>query len=67
MQMADLPVLGCVAAIGFTVALFVAGVAFPPGPIQDAAKMGALFSFGASVVALAAGRLMRVERRLAEA
>jgi NhaA family Na+:H+ antiporter len=67
MTVRDLFVLGCVAAIGFTVALFVAGVAFPPGPIQDAAKMGALFSFGASVVALAAGRLMRVERRLAEA
>ena len=44
----DLLVLGCVAAIGFTVALFVASVAFPPGPVQDAAKMGALFSFGAA-------------------
>ena len=55
--------LGCVAAIGFTVALFVAGVAFPAGPLQDAAKMGALFSFGASVIAIVAGRLMQVERR----
>ncbi len=63
MRLGDLFVLGCVAAIGFTVALFVAGVAFPPGPLQDAAKMGALFSFGATVVALAAGRLMQVERR----
>jgi NhaA family Na+:H+ antiporter len=63
MRPADLPVVGCVAAIGFTVALFVAGVAFPPGPVQDAAKMGALFSFGAAVVAVSAGRLLRVERR----
>ena len=60
----DLFVVGCVAAIGFTVSLFVAGVAFPPGPVQDAAKMGALFSFAASAVAIAAGRLLRVERRL---
>ncbi len=66
MRMRDLFVLGCVAAIGFTVALFVAGVAFPPGPVQDAAKMGALFSFGAAAIAIAAGRIMRVERRTAE-
>jgi NhaA family Na+:H+ antiporter len=63
MQTRDLFVLGCVAAIGFTVALFVAGVAFPPGPVQDAAKMGALFSFGAAAIAILAGRLARVERR----
>jgi len=63
MRVSDLVVVGCVAAIGFTVALFVAGVAFPPGPVQDAAKMGALCSFGASGLALLAGRLMRVERR----
>ena len=63
MRVSDLVVVGCVAAIGFTVALFVAGVAFPPGPVQDAAKMGALCWFGASGLALLAGRLMRVERR----
>jgi NhaA family Na+:H+ antiporter len=63
MRAGDLVVLGCVAAIGFTVALFVAGVAFPPGPLQDAAKMGALFSFGAAAIALPAGWVMRVERR----
>jgi NhaA family Na+:H+ antiporter len=61
----DLFVVGCVAAIGFTVALFVAGVAFPAGPIQDAAKMGALFSFAASGVAIVAGILLRVEKRAA--
>uniref|UniRef100_UPI00263312D6 Na+/H+ antiporter NhaA n=1 Tax=Amaricoccus sp. TaxID=1872485 RepID=UPI00263312D6 len=63
MDARDLFVLGCVAAIGFTVSLFVASVAFPPGPVQDAAKMGALFSFGAAAIAIAAGRLLGVGRR----
>ncbi|WP_372839214.1 Na+/H+ antiporter NhaA [Phaeovulum sp.] len=62
MNFKDLFVLGCVAAIGFTVALFVASVAFPSGDIQDAAKMGALFSFGAAFVAIVVGKLMRIER-----
>lgn len=60
----DLWVLGCVAAIGFTVALFVATVAFPPGLAQEAAKMGAVFSFGAAILAILMGRLMRITRRL---
>jgi NhaA family Na+:H+ antiporter len=62
MRTSDLVVVGCVAAIGFTVALFVASVAFPPGAVQDAAKMGALFSFGAAFISIAAGRLFRVEK-----
>ncbi|TCL65720.1 Na+/H+ antiporter NhaA [Rhizobium sp. BK251] len=59
----DLIVLGCVAAIGFTVSLFVASVAFPAGDIQDAAKMGALFSFAAAFISVAAGRLFAIRRR----
>ncbi len=59
----DLVVVGCVAAIGFTVALFVASVAFEPGPIQDAAKMGALMSFGAAFVSIIAGKILRVEKQ----
>ncbi len=55
--------VGCVAAIGFTVSLFVASVAFPGGPVQDAAKMGALFSFAAAIVAIAAGTLTRVQKQ----
>ena len=51
MNMRDLFVLGTVASIGFTVALFVASVAFHPGDIQDAAKMGALMSFFGGAVA----------------
>ncbi len=41
MRTIDLFVIGCVSAIGFTVSLFVATVAFPAGEGQDAAKMGA--------------------------
>jgi NhaA family Na+:H+ antiporter len=63
MRLSDLPVLGAVAGIGFTVALFVAGVAFPPGEVQDAAKMGALMSFGSAVIALILGRAMAVQPR----
>jgi NhaA family Na+:H+ antiporter len=62
MALRDLPVVGCVAAIGFTVALFVASVAFPAGAVQDAAKMGALLSLASAIVALLAGRLLAVRR-----
>lgn len=63
MRVADLFVIGCVAAIGFTVSLFIAAVAFDPGPVQDAAKMGALLSFAAAFLAVGAGRLLRVQRQ----
>ena len=62
MRIIDLFVVGCVAAIGFTVALFVASVAFDAGPVQDAAKMGALFSFFAAVISIVVGKLTRVEK-----
>lgn len=62
MRTIDLFVIGCVAAIGFTVALFVAAVAFPAGAVQDAAKMGALFSFGAAIVSIIAGRVTGVKK-----
>ena len=63
MRVRDLFVIGCVAAIGFTVALFLAAVAFPPGEVQDAAKMGALLSFFAAGIAIVVGRVFRVERQ----
>ncbi|MEN9061448.1 Na+/H+ antiporter NhaA [Ponticoccus litoralis] len=62
MRLIDLVVIGFVAAIGFTVSLFVASVAFGPGEVQDAAKMGALLSFFAAVAAIAAGKITRVEK-----
>jgi NhaA family Na+:H+ antiporter len=65
MRVDDLPVVGAVAGIGFTVALFVAGVAFPPGEVQDAAKMGALLSFGSALIALALKPVMALRRRAA--
>ena len=49
-------VVGVAAGIGFTVALFFAGAAFPPGAILDEVKMGALFSFFAAPLAIALGR-----------
>ncbi|KMW57595.1 Na+/H+ antiporter NhaA type [Candidatus Rhodobacter oscarellae] len=63
MRTIDLFVIGFVAAIGFTVSLFIASVAFESGPVQDAAKMGALLSFFAAVVSIIAGRLFRIERQ----
>ncbi len=63
MRIIDLVVIGFVAAIGFTVSLFVASVAFDPGPVQDAAKMGALLSFAAAIISLIAGKVCRVEKQ----
>jgi Na+:H+ antiporter, NhaA family len=63
MRIIDLVVIGCVAAIGFTVSLFVASVAFDAGPVQDAAKMGALFSFFAAVVSIIVGKVTKVEKQ----
>jgi NhaA family Na+:H+ antiporter len=69
MRTVDLAVIGCVAAIGFTVSLFIASVAFDGSntlegiDVRDAAKMGALFSFVAALVALAAGRITGVTKQ----
>lgn len=40
MSLRDLPVVGCVAAIGFAVAQSVASVASSAGPVRHAAKTG---------------------------
>jgi len=62
MKMRDLFVLGLLAAIGFTVALFVTSVAFPAGETQDQAKMGAVFSFAAAVIAIVVSKILKIER-----
>src|SRR4029434_8831887 len=49
-------VLGVAAGIGFTVALFFATAAFPPGETLDEAKMGALLRFAALPFAVLSGR-----------
>lgn len=59
---ADVAVVGCAAGIGFTVALFFATAAFEPGPLLDEAKLGALLSVSASLVTMAAARMLRVGR-----
>jgi NhaA family Na+:H+ antiporter len=51
-------VVGVAAGIGFTVALFFATAAYPPGDVLDEVKMGALFSFLAAPAAIALGRAM---------
>jgi NhaA family Na+:H+ antiporter len=55
--------LGVIAGIGFTVALFFTTAAFPPGPVLDEAKMGALLSFVAAPLGLLLGRLRRSRYR----
>lgn len=61
----DVVVLGSAAGIGFTVALFVATVAFErsPGVDLDQAKMGALLSIGSAAIAFALARAVRLERK----
>jgi NhaA family Na+:H+ antiporter len=60
----DISVVGVVAGIGFTMALFVAQLAFPAGPMLETAKLAILAaSLLAGVVGLVAGRLLLRERR----
>jgi Na+:H+ antiporter, NhaA family len=53
-------VLGVAAGIGFTVALFFATAAFPPGAMLDEVKMGALLSILAAPLAIGLGRIVRI-------
>ncbi|MFZ5477454.1 MAG: Na+/H+ antiporter NhaA [Myxococcota bacterium] len=54
---ADVSIVGLVAGIGFTMALFVAQLAFPPGPALETAKLAILAASTASgVVGWAVGR-----------
>jgi NhaA family Na+:H+ antiporter len=52
-------VLGCVAGVGFTMALFIANLAFVEAPLRAAAKLGVLgASVGAAVLAIVLGRTL---------
>ena len=63
MKMKELVLAGLVAGLGLTVALFVAGEAFPAdGPYQGPAKMGAVLSGLVAVLAIALGRIMRIKK-----
>lgn len=69
MRVIDLFVIGFVAAIGFTVSLFIASVAFDSSVmlgdinVKEAAKMGALFSFVAAILSIVAGKLTGVQKQ----
>jgi len=60
MNRRSLFVAGMTGALGLTVALFVAGVAFTDASLVGAAKMGALGSALAAPLAFIAGRVLRV-------
>ena len=55
----DVLVVGCAAGIVFTVALFFATSAFPPGRYLDEAKLGARLSIGGAVVTFAAAAMLK--------
>ena len=57
-----LVVVGFIATIGFTMALFFATAAIGPGPTLSALKMGALLSLGGAVLAVAAAASLRTGR-----
>lgn len=58
----DLALVGIIAGIGFTVALFFATAAFPPGVLLEQTKMGALLSISGGAVAIGVGRLLGIHR-----
>jgi Na+:H+ antiporter, NhaA family len=62
LQWRALLVVGFMAGIGFTVALFFTTAAFPAGPTLDQAKLGALLSVSAGLLALVAGRVLGLRR-----
>lgn len=63
MNLATLIVAAMVAGLGLTVALFVAGQAFPNGSMeQGAAKMGAVFSGGIALLAFLFGKIFRIKK-----
>ena len=63
MDFRDTLVVGSIAGIGFTVALFVSGAAFPRGTEELAqVKMGALGSFGAAIVAFIIAKMLGIKK-----
>ena len=66
MGVRELVMAGFVAALGLTVALFVAGAAFTDPTLLGQAKMGALFSGFVGLAAILIGRSLGMNRREAE-
>lgn len=67
MRAKHLFVAGIIAGLGLTVALFVAGEAYPNKGLamgfQGPAKMGAVFSAGAAFIAIIFGKILRVHQK----
>jgi NhaA family Na+:H+ antiporter len=62
MQKKELLVVGIISGFGFTVALFVAGVAFIDPVHQGAAKMGAMLSCVAGLIAVMIAKLLKIRK-----
>jgi NhaA family Na+:H+ antiporter len=62
MQKKELLVVGIIAGFGFTVALFVSGVAFSDPIHQGAAKMGAMMSFVAALIAVITAKMLKIKK-----
>ncbi|WP_366921509.1 Na+/H+ antiporter NhaA [Metallumcola ferriviriculae] len=62
----ELLVAAVVAATGLTVALFMAGAAFVRADVQGAAKMGALFSAGAGLIAFLLAKVLGIRKSVQE-
>ena len=58
-----LMVVGVIAGIGFTVALFFATAAFAPGPLLEQTKMGALLSISGGAIAMGFARLLGLRQQ----
>ncbi len=66
--MPEIFVMGIIASIGFTVALFMSTAAFAPSdPELPTVKMGALLSFVSAILAWIAARLLKLPRIVAPA
>ena len=65
MDKKSLLVAAMTAAIGMTVALFVAGVAFIDIPTQESAKMGALLSSGMVIPVLIVAKILKIKKHKA--
>lgn len=64
MHARDVLVAGIIGGMGLTVALFVSNEAFVDLHLQGAAKMGALFTATAGIIAIIVGKIIKVEKTI---
>jgi NhaA family Na+:H+ antiporter len=58
----ELVVVGFIAAIGFSIGLFLSAALFPPGQLRAETVMGVLLSLAGAPLALVLAKLLRVGR-----